>query len=399
MFGPLQPVGILAQLPLAQAGQLLLVIGVSFLILTVISSTVRFHRMIQLDESALPTADRCNDFFFIQVTRYLSKINRASSGFCVLVFQFRTMETELRPVQEHCLELLRNAIRESTDKACLFRDDCVAALLDTEEQYAPDVARRVLDSFRTALKTLPEITALRAGASVFPTHGLRSQALIDAAVQAMETAAFETALPLVIAPRPEGPEEINAEELSGEIGKQEKNAALDPLTGVIKPAVIGSYLRKYLAELRHKKHPAALLCVGINRSEQILKLHGEAATDEVIAGVSKVLQRLTRDNDLIGRFHRDGFLVLAPCTLSQGEAIALRLRDAVQKEIFLVNGRPIKTSISIGIAAYPEHGRALRDLFGGAHLALDTIRKWETSACLVYDPAQHGKIKHHETRS
>ena len=88
MLGLILQFSSIAQLPLAQAGQLLLVVGISFVILTVISSTYRFHIMIQLSEEALTTVEDCNDFFFVQVTRYLSKINRTSSGFGVFVVQF-----------------------------------------------------------------------------------------------------------------------------------------------------------------------------------------------------------------------------------------------------------------------------------------------------------------------
>ena len=67
---------VLMQLPMAEAGQLLLVMGISFAIITLIASTSRFHKMIQFGEDELISIKDCNDFFFIQVTRYLSKINR-----------------------------------------------------------------------------------------------------------------------------------------------------------------------------------------------------------------------------------------------------------------------------------------------------------------------------------
>ena len=92
-------------------------------------------------------------------------------------------------------------------------------------------------------------------------------------------------------------------------------------------------MRKYLAEMRQKKDPASVLCVGINRIDNIISLYGEDAADAVIAGVSQAIQRLTRDSDLIGRFHRDDFIILSPCTLEQGEMISIRLREEIQKEV------------------------------------------------------------------
>ncbi len=398
MLCPILQLSLIAQLPLAQAGQLLLVVGISFAIITLIGSTYRFHKMIQLSDEALVTIEDCNDFFFIQVTRYLSKINRVSSGFGILIVQFRTEESDKRKVQETLLTVLKSAARKANDRVCLFRDDCVAAIIDTEEQNVPAVTRRMMEDLRKAANA-SGVNALCGGASSFPMHGLNTQTIIDAATSALETVGFDDPLPFYIAPSPEAAtEDQKTPEEIGELSKEDKNAALDPLTGVLKPAVIGSYMRKYLAEIRRKKEPLALLCVGINRIDQIIKLHGETAADDVIAGVAKLLQGLTRDCDLIGRYHRDDFIVLAPCTLQQGEMIATRLREAVQKEIFVSGSKRIKTAVSIGITGHPEHGRNLRDLFGGAYRALEVIRGWNTTACLVYDPAQHGKKPEHETR-
>ena len=390
---------LIAQLPLAQAGQLLLVIGISFAIITLISSTYRFHRMIMVGEDALITVEDCNYFFFVQVSRYLSKINRVSSGFGVLIVQFSTEEPDKRKVQEGLLAVLRNTVRHVSDKTCLFRDDCVAAIIDTEDENVPAVARHMMADLKKTATTVPGVKAFRVGVSSFPTHGLNTQVLVDSATQALETVDFDNPLPFSIAPVPDvAGENKNEPELVGELGRETKNASLDPLTGVLRPDLIGSYIRKYLAEIRMKKGRAALLCVGINRIDHIIKLHGEEAADDVIAGVGKILQNLTRDCDLIGRYHRDDFLALAACTLQQGEMIAARLREAVQKEVFISGGKQIKTAISVGITAYPEHGRTLGVLFSGAYRALEVIRGWNTTACLVYDPAQHAEKAKHEAR-
>lgn len=388
----------IAQLPLAQAGQLLFVIGISFAIITLISSTYRFYQLIQLDESALTSIEHCNDFFFIQVTRYLSKINRTSSGVGVLIMQFYTEEPDKQKIQKELLNALKNTIRNTSDKVCLFHDDCVAAIIDSEEENVPAVALRITTELKTFMAST-SINRFRAGVSIFPMHGLSTQLVIDAATNALETVAFDNPLPFCIAPPPVVTEEnTTTPETIGELSQQDKNAALDPLTGVLRPGIIGSYIRKYLAEIRQQKKSAALLCVGINRIDQIIQLHGEPAADDVIAGVSKILQILTRDCDLIGRYHRDDFMILAPCTLQQGEMIATRLREAVQKEVFISGNKRIKAAVSIGIAMHPEHGRNLRDLFRGAYRALEVLRNWNTTACLVYDPAKHTEKVGHESR-
>jgi diguanylate cyclase (GGDEF)-like protein len=380
-----------AQLPVSEIGQLLLVTGVAFIVITLITSTYRFHRLIQLDDQSLETEENCNDFFFVQTTRYLSKINRTSSGFGLFIIQFRVEAADRRAVQENVLNALRPLVRRTEDKACLYRSDCIGLIIDTEDERVADVGKRLELDLQGALRSVNGITAWRGAVSCFPTHGLTTRHVVGAAEEVLEKADYSETLRIIPAAEPKNPEIEKSREPVSELSKEDKNPALDPLTGVLKPAVIGSYMRKYLAELRRKKESGTLLCVGVNRIDQIINLHGEAAAEDVIAGVSQVIQKLTRHSDLIGRYHREDFLVLAPCTLQEGENIAERLRKAVQKESFLSSGKRIKAPVSIGISSYPEHGRLLRDLFRKSHRALEVIREWNTTACLVYDPAQHEK--------
>lgn len=395
MLSALHPIT-LAQLPVTQAGQLLLVTVIAFAIITLICSTVRFHKLIQFSEEDLKSANDCNDFFFIQVTRYLSKINRESSGFGIIIAQFQSTSSDLRLQQEQLLANLKQIIRNECDKACLFNNNCVAAIVDTEEENVEVVATQITRKLKASISSIPEITAIRVGASSFPTYGLTTRELIDCAADTVEQASYDAELPLKIAESPQETEDAPEEEAIGELSKKDKNSSLDPLTGVLKPDVLASYMRKYLSEIRQKKKPAAVLSICVNRIDNIIALNGEEAANTVIAGVSEVIQRLTRDSDLIGRYGKTEFLVLAPCTLEQGEMIAIRLREAVQKETFTFNGRRLKTSISAGISGHPEHGRTLRDLFNASLAALDTIRHWETSTSLIYDPAQHSQKNHHE---
>ncbi|MFA5689751.1 MAG: diguanylate cyclase [Kiritimatiellales bacterium] len=398
------------QLPAVEAGQLLLVIAIAFVIITLIASAYRFHNLVQLEEKDLSTIEAVNDYFFIQVTRYLSKINRTSSGFGLYILQLFAPEKITREKQEQVLKAILEILRSESDNVCLYREDCIGIIIDTEEENLPVASARLLHDLRNLIKLqFPEIVNFRIGASSFPMHGMNTQKIIDIAAEALEQADTGNPEPFLMAPPPvkeedaedaEGSEkpakdEIDEDEnlIVGELSKEDKNASLDPLTGVLKPAVIGSYMRKYLSEIRQKRKPAAVICIGVNRLELITKLYSEIATEDVIAGVSKIIQQLTRDTDLIGRYHFGDFLILAPCTPEQGELIATRIRNAVNKETFETQGRKIKTSVSAGISGYPNHGRLLRDLFRGAHTALEVVRSWDTSACLMYDRSLDGKAK------
>ncbi len=386
---------LLAQFPLVEAGQFLLVVAISFLLITIIVSTYRFHHMVQIDETDLDTVGDCNHFFFVQVTRYLSKIERISSGFAVIIVQFTTESSDDRTVQKKLLKQLSGAVRSHpVDKVCRFNEDCIGLIISVEKATIELFIKHIVTHLKQIIINVPEINSWRAGMSHFPQHGITTKTIIDTACQAMETVDLLSDTPLCLAPLPE--KELRGEEEppfneNEESGLEKRNFALDPLTGVIKPSAIGSYMRNYFMEIRRQKKEAAIFFVGINRIDRIIELYGQLAANKVIAGVSEIIQQVTRETDLIGRYDRENFLMLIPCIRSQSELIAARLRVAVQKKTLLFENKRIKVTISIGISIYPDHGRKFKNILFCAFHALKTVQDWNTSACLVYDPTYHIK--------
>ena len=68
-----------------------------------------------------------------------------------------------------------------------------------------------------------------------------------------------------------------------------------------------------------------------------------------------------------------------PQTDSRGaEIIAERIRQTVMKEVFLTELGPLKVTLSLGIATYPDHGEAREGLIDLADQSL-------------YDAKRHGR--------
>ncbi len=387
------PLLFVMELPLSEVGQLLLVTGISFTLITLIASASRFHHLIQIDETKLPDTESCDRLFQIQISRYLSRINRISSGFSIAIIRLETDPTDLRTRQEKALKKLKNLLRNDTDKACLLHTDCIAAIFDAEEENADAIAQRIRNETPKLISSLSGVTSFHAGIATFPTHALNSIQLIEAAESALEQARAKGSGAVEFATLPEEGEETEEPKVEkvGELTKEDKNASLDPLTGVLKPKVIGSYFRKYLLEIRRKKKPVSLFFIELNKPENLKKIHGESSVDAAIQGVSELLKTLCREYDLIGRIDHHHFLIMAPCALEHAEPIAIRLRDAVRDTRIPFEGKNITTSIRIGLSGHPEHGNNLRELSRGAQAALNEARHMEASACIVYDPEKHNK--------
>jgi diguanylate cyclase (GGDEF)-like protein len=167
---------------------------------------------------------------------------------------------------------------------------------------------------------------------------------------------------------------------------------LDDLTGVLKPSAVSAYMQRTMSDLRHKKKKAALFCVGVNNIDYIARFHGKDAADDVLVGISKILQDNVRADDLIGRHEKYAFLVLAQTSLKEAEIIGKRISTLVQQSDIVSGSKKLKTTITLGVAAYPEHGRNLHMLYQAGQKVLDYSRANDIRAYAVYDPKIHDSM-------
>lgn len=135
----------------------------------------------------------------------------------------------------------------------------------------------------------------------------------------------------------------------------ETQANTDPLTGLFNLR----YLQRAIAQLldlqKRYEHPFAVLVLDVDGLKRINDAHGHAAGDRVLMQVSMSLRRSVRTVDIPARMGGDEFCVLAPEQDASGATrIAERLAAATQEEVAIPDAPPV--SVSIGVAACPEHG-------------------------------------------
>ena len=117
--------------------------------------------------------------------------------------------------------------------------------------------------------------------------------------------------------------------------------------------------------------------------------YGFLRNDDIIAGVSRILQDNVRATDLIGRHEKHAFLVLAQVSLENAETIGKRISTLIQQSEIVSGTKKLKTTITLGVAAYPEHGRNLHALYKAGQKVLDYNRENDIRAYAIYDPEIH----------
>jgi len=110
--------------------------------------------------------------------------------------------------------------------------------------------------------------------------------------------------------------------------------------------------------------------------------YGHLVGDRQLKALAKILRFILRETDFIARYGGEEFAVVLPETPLEGAvAAAERLRSAVEKQDF---GKGMKSTVSIGVSAYPDHGVKKNDIIDKADKALyEAKAKGKNRVCVA----------------
>jgi len=132
-------------------------------------------------------------------------------------------------------------------------------------------------------------------------------------------------------------------------------AERDGLTGLLNRLALSQRLREEVARARRYKLPLSLLLLDIDHFKQINDRYGHPAGDACLVSMADLMQGMTRQSDIIGRYGGEEFLLLLPHTdLHQAELFAERLRSSIERlEVPTARGDLFMT-VSIGVVTLVE---------------------------------------------
>jgi diguanylate cyclase (GGDEF)-like protein/PAS domain S-box-containing protein len=134
--------------------------------------------------------------------------------------------------------------------------------------------------------------------------------------------------------------------------RQDKLAAygcLDAASGVLTHDMIQSRLREALGVFAEHPVPFSLLCLEIDRLEQIQARDGPAAIASVLRVVGQTLENSLRPTDFLGRWQENQFLaILTECSAAELPRVAERLLRMAATSKVEWWGDALKLSISLG---------------------------------------------------
>lgn len=149
-------------------------------------------------------------------------------------------------------------------------------------------------------------------------------------------------------------------------------ASHDSLTGLPNRAFFEGRLARSLRNAERQQEHLALLFLDSDHFKQINDTLGHAVGDEVLISVADRVRAQLREHDLAARLGGDEFAVLLTPLHSRQDAerVAEKIVASMKLPVQLDSGRSIATSLSVGIAYYPDDGSDPGSLLNAADAAM-----------------------------
>ena len=376
----------------------LVVVAISFAILALITSFVRFHLLTQRIQQADPSEVDPEDVFQLRIVQELGALHQSPAPFSVLLlepavppdFEAKNGSEAISEWGDAFVKKLRSMVR-ANDEVFRFEGNQCGILGRFPVDRAETVARRLSSEIARVSVPLGSGVTVRwpvhIGLVSHPEHGDRAVDLLDQARTALAEARKGGAVRYHILPAPGLAKEGREAAQAAAQRDQQASALLDELTGVLRPERLGTAMQKFIARQRKANRAVSVIYLSVDYFQQYRDHYNPEAADTVLKGVADLLSTRTRETDVLARAAESEFAVVMDCAPVQALSAAQRLSAEIKKVPFRSGSTNLRITVSIGVAGYPDHSGQARELLSFAESAMAAARARGRSVCLIYQPA------------
>ena len=148
-------------------------------------------------------------------------------------------------------------------------------------------------------------------------------------------------------------------------------AYVDEVTGLHNQRYLPHVLEHEIQRAKREKTAFSLMFLDIDFFKMVNYNKGHWVGSKLLIELGRVLKDQIRNCDYAFRYGGDEFIILlANANVQQAQAVAERVRRAVEKETFRVEGHTLNLTVSIGLAGYPDHAQTAAGLIQIADQAM-----------------------------
>jgi diguanylate cyclase (GGDEF)-like protein len=148
-----------------------------------------------------------------------------------------------------------------------------------------------------------------------------------------------------------------SDRLEGAVKELKHLSHRDSLTGLFNRRSFEEFLHYEFERTRRKPACFSLIMADLDHFKSINDTYGHQVGDEVIAFTATLLAQHTRKADVVARWGGEEFVILLPDTELEGAlSLADELRRTLEASTYEVEGVRVHATLSLGVAAFPDHG-------------------------------------------
>lgn len=173
----------------------------------------------------------------------------------------------------------------------------------------------------------------------------------------------------------------------------------DTLTGLPNRMLFRDRLEVAIVQARRKSVEVAVMFIDLDRFKSVNDSLGHITGDELLRQVALRFKRTARKADTLARFGGDEFVLLLTEMTDRLHA-ALVAEKFIQclSEPFILSGRRLHISASIGVAVFPGDGETSDELLRHADMAMYQVKDAGRNSFEFYDSAINDFARHKAIR-
>lgn len=162
----------------------------------------------------------------------------------------------------------------------------------------------------------------------------------------------------------------------------------DDLTGLLNMRAFNNILEREIARVIRYAQPFTVIMIDVDGLKSVNDRYGHTVGSRLIKMIAHSIGQSVRSTDVLARYGGDEFIILMTHTSTEHAQVAAeRIRTAIHNTAFDTKGNRISTTVSVGIASYPECVEEPAEVLEKADIALYKSKQSGRNRVTYYDKA------------